>query len=107
MNFLMKKKIDMSVKNPKLIAEQIIKELNIRNPSELRVRNIAMTRGMFVKEQVIDGAEGRLLRKGNRGIITINKNITDFPKNKTCRPSFQYYFLLKLNRNIIKIYVII
>ena len=77
MNFLMKKKIDMSVKNPKLIAEQIIKELNIRNPSELRVRNIAMTRGMFVKEQVIDGAEGRLLRKGNRGIITINKNIPE------------------------------
>ncbi len=62
---------------PKFKAEQIIKKLNIRNPSELGIRDIAMEYGMFVKERAMDGYEGHLLRKDNHGIITINKNIPE------------------------------
>lgn len=58
-------------------AKEIIRRLQIRYPSEISIRDIAMVQGVFVKERFLEGSEGRLVRKGRRGIITVNSNILE------------------------------
>lgn len=58
-------------------AEEIIKNLQIREPSEIQIRDISMVRGVYVKEKTLEGSEARLLRKGNIGIITVNNRIPE------------------------------
>jgi Zn-dependent peptidase ImmA (M78 family) len=57
---------------PSKRAASIIQELNIRYPSEIYVRDIAMSLGALVREKELQGYEARLIRKGNIGIISIN-----------------------------------
>ena len=58
-------------------AEEIIKNLQIRDPAEIEVVEIAMVRGAFVRERSLDGSEARLIRKGGLGIITVNSRIPE------------------------------
>ncbi|MBD3196656.1 MAG: ImmA/IrrE family metallo-endopeptidase [Candidatus Lokiarchaeota archaeon] len=58
-------------------AETIVKELKIRDPSEISIRDIAMERGVYVKEDVLEGSEARLIRRGNIGIATISSEIPE------------------------------
>jgi Zn-dependent peptidase ImmA (M78 family) len=58
-------------------AEEIIKNLQIRDAAEIHVMEIAMERGAFVRERSLDGSEARLIRKGNLGIITVNSGILE------------------------------
>lgn len=58
-------------------AKGIIQSLQIRNPSEIHVRDIAMERGAFVRERSLEGSEARLVRKGGLGIITVNSTIPE------------------------------
>lgn len=60
--------------NPEKAAEAIIQELDIRNPSEIVVELIAEKRGATVIESCLTSSEGRLVRKGNRGKITVPAN---------------------------------
>lgn len=58
-------------------AASIIHERNIRYPSEIYVRDIAMSLGVYVRERELEGCEARLVRKGDMGIITVNENIPE------------------------------
>jgi Zn-dependent peptidase ImmA (M78 family) len=58
-------------------AEEIIKKLRIREPSEIDLKDIAMERGVLVRERVLKGSEARLVRKGRTGIITVDKYIPE------------------------------
>lgn len=58
-------------------AEDIIKKLRIREPSEIDLEDIAMERGVLVRERVLKGSEARLVRKGRTGIITVDKCIPE------------------------------
>ena len=58
-------------------AESIIHELNIRYPSEIYVRDIAMSLGAYVRERELHGCEARLVRKGSMGIISVNETIPE------------------------------
>jgi len=62
---------------PLVKAEEIIKNLQIREPSEIQIRDISMVRGVYVKEKILEGSEARLLRKGSIGIITVNNRIPE------------------------------
>lgn len=62
---------------PSIKAEEIIKNLRIREPSEIHIRDISMMRGAYVKEDILVGSEGRLISKGRTGIITINNKIPE------------------------------
>lgn len=62
---------------PSTRAEEIIKNLQIREPAEIQVVEIAMERGAFVRERHLDGSEARLIRKGGLGIITVNSGISE------------------------------
>jgi len=63
--------------SPSARAEEIIRDLQIRQPAEIQVMEIAMERGAFVKERHLDGSEARLIRKGGLGIITVNSSIPE------------------------------
>lgn len=57
-------------------AYKILKELGFPHPREVDLKDLAMARNVFVREGVMKGAEGRLLRKKKSGIIHIRKGIT-------------------------------
>lgn len=58
-------------------AHKLIQSLAIRNPSEIELNVIAMTRGVLVVEDDLEGADARLLRKGDRGIIRVSNKIPE------------------------------
>lgn len=58
-------------------AALIIQGLNIRYPSEIYIRDIAMSLGALVRERELQGCEARLVRKGNMGIISVNAHIPE------------------------------
>lgn len=58
-------------------AVAIIQNLKIRHPSEIYVRDIAMSLGALVRERVLHGCEARLVRKGDIGIISVNSLIPE------------------------------
>jgi len=58
-------------------ANTIIQSLQIRYPSEINIREISMECGAYVRERKIDGAEAWLVRKGTKGIITVNSGIQE------------------------------
>ena len=60
--------------NPVKAAQDIIHKLNIRNPSEIIVDLIAEMRGATVVESTLTSSEGRLVRRGNKGTITVPSN---------------------------------
>ncbi len=62
---------------PSARAEEIIENLQIREPAEIQVMEIAMERGAFVREMHLDGSEARLIRKGGLGIISVNSSIPE------------------------------
>jgi Zn-dependent peptidase ImmA (M78 family) len=63
--------------SPISTAKEILQGLQIRDASEIRIKDIAMERGAFVRERALEGSEGRLIRKGNLGIITVNSRIPE------------------------------
>lgn len=62
---------------PSRRAASIIHERNIRYPSEICVRDIAMSLGAYVRERELHGCEARLVRKGSMGIISVNETIPE------------------------------
>jgi len=67
----------MSFTSPSAKAKAIIQSLQIRYPSEIHIKDIAMERGAFVRERLLEGSEARLIRKGRLGIITVNSKIPE------------------------------
>ena len=64
----------MAPSNPATVALNIIKKLDIRTPSEINVELIAEVRGATVVESSLTSCEGRLVRRGKRGKITVPLN---------------------------------
>ncbi|MBT8369251.1 MAG: ImmA/IrrE family metallo-endopeptidase [Deltaproteobacteria bacterium] len=62
---------------PSKRAASIIQDRRIRYPSEIFVRDIAMSLGALVRERELQGCEARLVRKGDIGIISVNSLIPE------------------------------
>ena len=56
-------------------AFKILQELDFPHPREFDLKDLAMDRNVFVREGEMKGAEGRLLRKNNNGVIHIRRGI--------------------------------
>lgn len=67
---------------PEWKAISIIRKLEIRHPSEIKIRNIAATYDLIVTEKNIDGAEGILVRKKSFGKITVDNKIKEKGKKR-------------------------
>ena len=63
-------------------AKEIIKSLSIQHPSEIAIEEIAWNRGALVREDDLEGFEGRLLRSGRSGIITVKSSIRESGKKR-------------------------
>jgi Zn-dependent peptidase ImmA (M78 family) len=72
----------MSLSLATLKANTIIQSLNIRYPSEIKIKEIAMERGAFVHERNIDGAEAWLVRKESIAIITVNSKLHEHGRKR-------------------------
>lgn len=62
-------------------VKKIYDECGISDPLQLPIEVIINSKNIIIKEEKIDGAEGRILMKDNSGIITINSSI-DIPAKK-------------------------
>jgi len=68
--------------NPMKSAQDIIRQLDIRKPSEIQVELIAELRGATVVESALTSSEGRLVRRGKRGKITVPFNETNIGRKR-------------------------
>lgn len=64
------------------LAAKIIRDLNIQEPDEISVEKIASYYGAYSKENPMTGCEGRLIRKGKTGVITVNANIPEVSRKR-------------------------
>jgi Zn-dependent peptidase ImmA (M78 family) len=62
---------------PVLKVREILANLDIRCPSEIKVKDIAWTRKLLVREEALDSADGRLVCRSNKGVITVNASIPE------------------------------
>ncbi len=68
--------------DPAKAAQEIIDELNIRDPSEIKVDLIAEMRGATVVESTLTSSEGRLVRRGKEGTITVPSNESNIGRKR-------------------------
>jgi Zn-dependent peptidase ImmA (M78 family) len=66
-----------SLRAARYAAQRLTRDLCITRPEQLVLEDIAMIRGAYVFEDELHGAEARLVRKGNHGVIRIR---TDLPE---------------------------
>jgi len=68
--------------NKALVAvNRVYEECGIEDPTQLPIEVIIKSKNIIIKEERIEGAEARILMKGNSGIITLNSTI-DLPAKK-------------------------
>lgn len=58
-------------------AKGIIAELGLRDPDEIDIETIAYLRGASVSDSPLVGCEGRMVRRGKRGFITVSSTIRE------------------------------
>lgn len=58
-------------------ARSIIKQYGFRSPIEIDVEAIAALRGAFVREETLEGCDGRLIRIGSQGIIAVKTGMPE------------------------------
>ena len=63
-------------------AANILKEFCITNPAEVELEDLAYLRGAVVRDAAMNNCEGRLIRSGLNGIITINSKIREPGKRR-------------------------
>ena len=63
-------------------VKRLYDESGIEGPLDLPIETIIASKNILVKEEPIDGAEGRIIMKENSGIITINSAVDFYPKKR-------------------------
>ena len=63
-------------------VKKIYDECGITDPLQLPIEVIINSKNIIIKEEEIDGAEGRILMTENSGIITLNSCIEFEPKKR-------------------------
>jgi hypothetical protein len=66
----------------KLKAREIVRHLRIESPDELDIEDISWHCGALVKETSIRGADGRVIRTGTRGVISVRQDINEPGKKR-------------------------
>ncbi len=66
---------DADVERGQRLARKVYQELDLRHPLELTMEAIALERGAQVEYTKLDGALGRLVRKGRKAILTVSNRI--------------------------------
>ena len=89
--------------DPLLAARRIITELRIREPAEILIEEIAFTYGAFVREDALAGADGRLVRFGDRGVIRVKADIPEAGRRRFVIAHELGHFMLRHGVDIVKL----
>lgn len=82
MNSAKKPALFDSVSRAALRVRTILREHGIRLPQEIDVQAIASLRGAFVREETLEGCDGRLIKKGRHGIISVRADTAEMGKKR-------------------------
>lgn len=66
---------DADVERGERLARKLYQELRLRHPLEISIEAIAYARGARVKYGTLDGAQGRLIRRGREAILRVSDRI--------------------------------
>lgn len=72
----------MSAADPVTHARSLIREYQLRLPIEIDVEGLAALRGAIVRRERLDGCEGRLVKQGKHGIISIKADISEVGRER-------------------------
>jgi Zn-dependent peptidase ImmA (M78 family) len=75
-------KPDINLTRAQLAATKLIKRFAITCPQEIVLEDMAMVLGVLVFEDRLEGAEARLVRKGEKGIIRVKANIPEIGRKR-------------------------
>ncbi|MGA2623821.1 MAG: ImmA/IrrE family metallo-endopeptidase [Bacteroidota bacterium] len=85
-----------------IVASNVLEECGITDPLQLPVDVILNSKDLLIKEEEIDGAEGRIVMNETSGVITINSKIQIPTKKRFVLAHELGHF--ELHRNKTKIY---
>ena len=71
-----------SLRAARYAAQRLTRDLCITRPEQLVMEDIAWIRGAYVLEGELHGAEARLARKGNHGVIRIRANLPELGRKR-------------------------
>jgi Zn-dependent peptidase ImmA (M78 family) len=82
-------------------ARELLNELQILEPDEIDVERIALFKDVEVRYEPLQGMDGRIVRDGNAGVITVNSKI-DFEGQKrfVIAHELGHYFLHPHTRQV-------
>lgn len=63
-------------------VKKLYNECGIKDPLELSIETIVASKNILIKEEEIDGADGRILMNEDSGVITLNSSIEFYPKKR-------------------------
>ncbi|BFU96777.1 MAG: hypothetical protein NTNFB02_34990 [Nitrospira sp.] len=72
----------MSAADPVMCARSLIREYQLRSPIEIDVEGLAALRGAIVRRERLVGCEGRLVKRGNHGIISVRADIAEIGRER-------------------------
>jgi len=82
-------------------VQKLFDECGITDPLEIPIETIVSSKNLLLKEEKLDGCEGRIIMKGDSGIITINSNIESIIKKRFAIAHELGHFILHRNKNIV------
>jgi Zn-dependent peptidase ImmA (M78 family) len=63
-------------------VKKLYYECGITDPLELPIETIISSKNILIKEELIDGADGRILMNEDSGVITLNSAIEFYPRKR-------------------------
>ncbi len=57
-------------------ARQLSSDLSLQHPCDIEIEDIAFSKNIIVKDGILNGSEGRLVRMGNRGAQKISDGVS-------------------------------
>lgn len=63
-------------------ARSVLKAFHVVRPNQIVIEDLAMARGVFVREGPLEGAEARLLRKAGRGVIRVREDLPEVGRKR-------------------------
>jgi Zn-dependent peptidase ImmA (M78 family) len=88
--------------NAELSATELLTSIGWRSPRDFTLEEIANYLGAFIKEEKLDGSEGRIIISNKSAIITVNSSINYQPKRNFVVAHEIGHF--RLHRNLERIY---
>ena len=71
-----------SLRAAKHAATLLIKEFHISRPEEIALEDIAMAKGVFVRDAPLEGAEARLVTWGSHGLIRVKPGLPELGRRR-------------------------